>query len=59
MFAIDKMAEDIRFVLRFLYGFFLGVMGEWFYLALLVLLILIVWVVIEWIVKHIRKVKRR
>ena len=59
MFALDKMAEDVRFVLGFLYGFFLGVMGEWFYLALLVLLILIVWVVIEWIVKHIRKIKRR
>ena len=53
------MAEDVRFVLGFLYGFFLGVMAEWFYLALLVLLILIVWVVIEWIVKHIRKIKRR
>jgi len=59
VFALDKMAEDVRFVLGFLYGFFLGVMAEWFYLALLVLLILIVWVVIEWIVKHIRKIKRR
>jgi len=57
--AFDEMAEDVRFVLRFLYGFFLGVMGEWFYLALLVLLILIAWVVIEWIVKHVRKLKRR
>jgi len=53
------MAEDVRFVAQFLYGFCLGVMGEWFYLALLVLLILIAWVVIEWIVKHIRKLKRR
>jgi len=53
------MAEDVRFVLRFLYGFCLGVMGEWFYLALLILLILILWVVIEWIVKHIRKLNRR
>ena len=59
MFALDKMAEDVRFVLRFLYGFCLGVMGEWFYLALLILLILILWVVIEWIVKHIRKLNRR
>ena len=59
MFAFDKMAEDVRFVAQFLYGFCLGVMGEWFYLALLVLLILIVWVVIEWIVKHVRKLKRR
>jgi len=53
------MAEDVRFVLLFLYGFGLGVMGEWVYLALLAVVILILWVVIEWVVKHIiRKLKR-
>ena len=51
----DRLAEDVRFVLSFLYGFGLGVMGEWFYFLLLVLFLLGVWAVLRWVEKLIRK----
>jgi hypothetical protein len=49
------MAEDVQWWLRFLYGFGLGVMGEWFYLLLLVLLIVLAWVAISSVRRLIKK----